>query len=69
MVSNEDVREQTRRILGEANLDETSGKLIRVKVREVLELTKEQISSFRPLIEVQLNHSEVFLPYQRSASA
>lgn len=55
MVSSEDVRSETRRILGEANLDEASGKSIRVKVGEALQLSKEQSSSFRPIIEVQLS--------------
>ena len=52
MATEEEIREETRNILSEANLDETSGKSIRVKVGEALGLLKEQINEFRPVIEV-----------------
>ena len=54
MVSSEEIRAETRRVLDEANLDETSGRVIREKVAKALKLSKEHISSFRPIIEVQL---------------
>lgn len=48
----EKVREEARRILGEADLDNTNGRTIKTLIGESLDLSKEQLKEFKFLIEV-----------------
>ena len=52
MVSPEEVREQTRKVLSGANLESSSGRTIRLQVGEALKMTTEEIKIVRNVIEV-----------------
>lgn len=52
MVTEEDVREEARRILHNADLDKTSGRIIRTEIGQALGLNREELKQFRHSIEV-----------------
>lgn len=52
MATEQAIREQTRKTLSEANLDGTSARTIKSLVGQALEIPKEELRGFHPLIEV-----------------